>query len=359
MISSNMINNFCEFVKIPSESNDDINFINYLEDFFKKLGANYTKKDTYGNLLIKFSHKNSPNSKALFLSCHADTVSPGVGIEPVVKNDIISSEGATILGADDKAGIAIIIEAIESASKYPPLEILITRNEEIGSLGAKNCELYNDIEAKFGYAFDTEYSNEIIIGGPTFIKLDVEFIGKPAHAGVEPEKGINAITCAANAISRIKFGRIDEEATTNVGVINGGKIRNGVPEKCVFLAEARSTNDSKCLSLIKNMEELCLKTAEEFSCKCNITKELRATAYKLDENLTSVKLAVNAMKELNIKPDIKVINGGSDASTFNIKGIETALLGCGFRDIHSNEEKAVISEMDTMVKILKIIFSSM
>jgi len=355
----NMINNFCNMVKIPSESNNDISFINYLDDLFIKLGANSTKKDTYGNLLVKFDHKNLPNSTPLFLSCHADTVTPGVGIEPVVNNGIISSFGDTILGADDKAGIAIIIEAIESSLKHPPLEILITRNEEIGSLGAKNCDLYKDINAKFGYAFDTEYSNEIIIGGPTFIKLDIEFIGKPAHAGVEPEKGINAITCAANAISRIKFGRIDEEATTNVGVISGGKIRNGVPEQCMFLAEARSTNDSKCLDLIKNIEEVSYKTAEEFSCKCNITKEIRATSYKLDENLKVVKLASNAMKELNIRPDIKVINGGSDASTFNIHGIETALLGCGFRDIHSNNETAVISEMETMVKILHIIFSSL
>lgn len=356
-MSKQIVENFCEFVKIDSESDNDQNFVNYLDVFFKNMGAS-TKKDTYGNLLAKFNHKNSPKSKALFLSCHADTVSPGIGIEPIVEGDIVRSAGETILGADDKAGIAIIVETILCSQKHPPLEVLITRNEEIGSIGAKNCDLYKDISAKFGYAFDTEFVNEIIIGGPTFIKLDFEFIGKAAHAGVEPEKGINAIVCASHAISKIKFGRIAGDATTNVGIIKGGLIRNGVPQSCTFLAEARSTNHQKCLDLVSNMEKVCIEVANDFSCKCNITKLVRAEAYLLDIDLEVVKLAVNSMNELNINPDIKVINGGSDASTFNINGIQTALLGCGFRDIHSKDEKAIISDMEKMVKILDLIFNS-
>lgn len=356
--SQRMINNFFDLVKIPSESEKDQEFVLFLKKFFEQIGAE-TKMDSYGNLLAKISDKNSKNSNPLFLSCHADTVSPGVGIEPVIKDGVISSRGETILGADDKAGIAVIIEAILSSEKHPPLEILITRNEEIGSIGAKNCDLYKFIEAKFGYAFDTEYVNEVILGGPTFIKLDFEFLGKPAHAGVEPEKGINAIVCASHAISRTKFGRIDSEATTNVGIIKGGTIRNGVPDKCLVLAEARSTVHGKCLELIENMEKVFTETAKEFSCKCIIKKELRCESYKLDEKLEVVSLVVSAMKRLKIKPDIKVINGGSDASTFNLKGIETVLLGCGFRDIHSNDEKAIVKDMDDMVKILHEIFYSM
>lgn len=353
-----MIETFFELVKIPSESEKDLDFINYLKSFFEKNGAS-TFTDAYGNLLAKFPHKNSKTSKSLFLSCHADTVSPGVGIEPVLKDGIISSKGETILGADDKAGIAVVIEAILSADKYPPLDVLITRNEEIGSVGAKNCELYKFIDAKFGYAFDTEYINEIILGGPTFIKLDFEFLGKPAHAGVEPEKGINAIVGASHAISKIKFGRIDAEATTNVGIIKGGTIRNGVPDRCLVLAEARSTNHNKCLKLVDEMEKVFLETAKEFSCKCVVKKDLRCESYLLNENLEVVKLVIKAMNTLNIKPDIKVINGGSDASTFNLNNIDTVLLGCGFRDIHSNEEKAVVSDMDNMVKILQEVFYSL
>ena len=348
-----MVKNFIELVKIPSESPDDQKFIEHLDGLFKKMGGE-TKKDSYGNLIVKFAAKNSKNTQAIAFTAHADTVKPGVGIEPVVKDGVISSKGETILGADDKAAVAEMIELIQTAEKHPPIELLILRCEEIGSLGSANLD-YSLVSSKDAYVMDMNQPDEIVVGGPTLMTLDVEYKGKPAHAGMAPEKGISAILAASKAISRLRLGKLDEESTANVGVINGGQIRNGVPDKTTVLAECRCLKHEKALAMAQEMEKIFREASDEVGTEVKIETKVSLKAYLLDENSSAVKNAVAALKKNGVEPRIVVIRGGTDATSLNKNGIAAAALGVGFRDIHSCQETAIIAEMETIAKAMKTI----
>ena len=346
-----LISTFCELVKIPSESPDDNEFIDHLFSLFKMMGGK-SKKDSYGNLIVKFDAKNSKNKTSLAFSAHADTVKPGIGIEPIIENGRVRSNGETILGADDKAAISEIMEMVRTAEKRPPLEIVITRCEEPGSWGSANLD-YSMLDSKLAYVLDMEYPHEIVVGGPTLITFDVDYKGKPSHAGMAPEKGISAILAASKAISRLRLGKLDEETTANVGIIHGGEIRNGVPANAKILAECRCLTHEKALKLADEMEKIFKEASEEVGTQITIDKKLALRAYHLDEKSVAVQLAMTALKKHKINPETKIIRGGTDATHFNSKGIQTGVLGVGYRDIHSCDEYAIIDEMVTMTNVIK------
>ncbi len=279
-MSDRMVEHFMEMVKIDSESGNEENFINYLKKQFEDLGGE-SVKDSYGNLVAKFPAKNSGKTEPILFSCHADTVKPGIGIQPVIKDGVIRSAGDTILAADDKAGIAELIEALKTAETRPPLEIAISRQEEVGLHGVKNLD-YSLISAKKGFLLDNDTLDTIVIGGPSYFAIDVSIKGKAAHAGMEPEKGINAILAAANAISALTLGRLDHETTANVGVINGGMIRNGVPDSVTFLAECRSLNHEKGADLAKEMERTIREKlpGRELRFKSRLTISVKLLIYR-------------------------------------------------------------------------------
>ncbi|MBE3101685.1 MAG: M20/M25/M40 family metallo-hydrolase [Firmicutes bacterium] len=240
-MSERMVKNLCEMVSISSESGEEKEFIEFIKTKLQQEFNGRCQVDHYGNLICKIPPKNSLASEPLMLAAHADTVKPGKGVKPVVRNGVIYSSGDTVLGADCKGGIAEILEAVLSVPQHPPLEIVITREEEIGCVGAKNLD-YSLISAKRGVLVDMDALDAIVIGGPSKMLIDIEITGKGAHSGMEPEKGISAIKAASLAIATLKDGRIDPETTANFGIIQGGLIRNGVPEKCTIKAEVRSLN---------------------------------------------------------------------------------------------------------------------
>ncbi|MFA6234626.1 MAG: M28 family peptidase, partial [Bacteroidota bacterium] len=190
-MTDRMIQQFMEMVRIPSESGNEAAMIAYLKTQFEMIGAE-ARIDGYGNLVAKLPAKGCEGKDPILLSCHADTVKPGVGIEPVLSDGVIRSAGNTILAADDKAGIAEMLEALRIAEVRPPIEIAISRQEEIGLLGVKNLD-YSLISAKRGFLLDNDTLDTIVIGGPSYFAIDVVITGRAAHAGMEPEKGINAI----------------------------------------------------------------------------------------------------------------------------------------------------------------------
>ena len=349
MNSERLIATFCELVKIPSETPNDREFVSYLEKLFRKEGAE-THLDTYGNLVAKFSAKNSANKEPLAFCCHADTVKPGIGIEPVIDNGIIRSKGDTILGADDKAGIAILIEILKSSEKHPPLEFIITRCEEIGTEGSSNLD-YSLIKSKMAYVLDEENIDEIIIGAPTKLAIMVEYRGKSAHAS-EPENGISSILAAAKAIASMKLGRLDTESTANIGVIEGGEVVNGIPERTKIIAECRSCDHNKALSIAKDMEATFRASAKEIGANINIRSEIKYEAFRLPEDSKVVQIAVNALKKNGIKAKTLVITGGLDANNLNKHGIQAATLGVGYRDIHTTEEHLVLKDLETSAKTM-------
>jgi len=353
-MNQRLVDQFIEMVKIPSESGDEKEMIEYLEKKFQKLGAE-TQIDSYGNLIARIDGKGCEGKEPILLSCHADTVKPGVGINPVIENGIIKSDGTTILGADDKAGIAEMLEALRIAEVHPPIEVAISRQEEIGLLGVKNMD-YSLISAKKGFLLDNDTLDTIVIGGPSYFAIDAEVKGRAAHAGMEPEKGINAIFAASKAISQLKLGRLDHETTANVGVINGGIIRNGVPDTATFLAECRSLNHSKAEKLAKEMEAIIKKQVEDAGAEVIIKIDNLCKAVDIPEDSWTVHTAQQALKTVKIDATTTFITGFTDASIYNNQGIEMAVVGIGARLEHSTEEHIYVDDMEKAVQMLLEVF---
>ncbi|HUU05352.1 MAG TPA: M20/M25/M40 family metallo-hydrolase [Patescibacteria group bacterium] len=349
-MNERMIKQFMDMVKIDSESGNEARFIDYLLKEFKKLGAS-ARKDAYGNLVAKLPAKNSKSQEPVLLSCHADTVKPGQGIQPKLVKGVIRSAGDTILGADDKAGIAEMLEALRVAKVRPPLEVAISRQEEVGLHGVKNLD-YRLLHARRGFLLDNDTLDTIVIGGPSYFAIDVEVKGRSAHAGMEPEKGINAIAAAAKAIAALQLGRLDHETTANVGVIQGGIIRNGVPANASFLAECRSLKHKKAQALAKEMERIIKREVTRAGAKAVIKIDNLCKAVEIAPDAWTVVTAQKALKTVGIKAKTTFITGFTDASIYNNHGIEMAVVGIGARNEHSTEEHIHVADMEKALAML-------
>jgi tripeptide aminopeptidase len=277
-----LIKTLCELVSISSESGEEKEFIEFLRNRFQQEFNGQCQLDSYGNLICKIPAKNSSAWEPLMLAAHADTVKPGKGVKPIVKDGVIYSSGDTVLGADCKAGLAEILEAVSSSRRHPPLELVITREEEIGCVGAKNLD-YSLLKARHGVLVDMDALDAIVIGGPSHMRIDIEITGKGAHAGMEPERGVSAIKAAALAIAMLKDGRIDPETTANFGIIQGGLIRNGVPDKCIIKAEVRSLDHSKCIALSNTYKEVFEVMARSIGAKADVSLNLAFKATRISE----------------------------------------------------------------------------
>ncbi len=354
-MSERMVRQFMEMVRIDSESGNEARFMEYLLKEIVALGG-APALDGYGNLIASFPPKGSKATEPILLSCHGDTVKPGVGIEPVLGDDgIIRSKGDTILGADDKAGIAEVLEALRVASVRPPVEFAVSRQEEVGLLGVRAMD-FSRITARRGFLMDNDTLDTIVIGGPTYVALDVKVTGRASHAGMDPEKGINAIRAAAKAISALPLGRIDHETTANVGVINGGLIRNGVPAECTFLAECRSGDHAKAAALAEQMTRTIRAEVEAAGAKAEIVADEKCRAVRIPEDAWAVRVAKQALKTLGIDAGAVFITGFTDASIYNNHGIEMAVVGIGAQNEHSTEECVAVADMEKAVKMLVEVF---
>jgi tripeptide aminopeptidase len=341
-------------VQIDSESGDEARFMDYLSGEIAEVGGQATLDD-YGNLIAKFEAVGCDGVEPILLSCHGDTVKPGVGIEPVIKDGVIRSRGDTILGADDKAGIAEVLEALRVAPVRPPIEFVVSRQEEVGLLGVKAMD-FGRLTARRGFLMDNDTLDTIIIGGPTYFAVDVTVGGRSAHAGMEPEKGINAIQAAAKAIAALPLGRIDEETTANVGVIAGGIIRNGVPDACSFLAECRSADHGKAVALSEQMASTLRREIEDAGATVEIEMDEMCRAVQIPEDAWSVRVAKEALSSVGIDADAVFMTGFTDASIYNNRGIEMAVIGIGAQNEHSTDECITVADMEKAVEMLVEIF---
>jgi tripeptide aminopeptidase len=345
-----MVEQFLEMVKIDSESGNEARMMDYLREALRGMGAE-ADLDGYGNLVARFAAKGCEGKDPILLSCHADTVKPGVGIEPVIEDGIIRSAGETILGADDKAGIAEVLEAMRVAEVHPPVEFAVSRQEEVGLLGVKNLD-FDRITARRGFLMDNDTLETIVIGGPSYFAIDAEILGKGAHAGMEPEKGVSAILAASKAIAALRLGRLDHETTANVGVIEGGMIRNGVPEKCRFLAECRSADHDKAVRLDEEMQSIIREQVESAGARVTIRSENLCRAVRIPENSWSVEVAKKALRKVGIDARCIFITGFTDASIYNNRGIEMAVVGIGAQNEHSTSECIAIADMEKALAML-------
>jgi len=350
-----MVEQFCEMVRIDSESGDEARFLGWLRDELVGMGGEAVF-DAYGNLIARFPGIGASTDEPILLSCHADTVKPGVGIEPVVGDDgIIRSAGETILGADDKAGIAEVLAALRSAPVRPPIEFAISRQEEVGLLGVKAMD-FSLLTAKRGFLMDNDTLATIIVGGPTYITLDVTVQGRSAHAGMEPEKGINAIAAAARAIAALRLGRLGPQTTANVGVITGGVIRNGVPASCSFLAECRSADHDEATALAAGMVATIQREVAAAGAKAEIAVDEKCRAVTIADDAWSVGIARRALSKVGIDAKPVFMTGFTDASIYNNRGIEMAVIGIGAQNEHSTDECIAVADMEKATAMLVEIF---
>jgi len=357
-MSKELIDIFFNMVRISSESGEEKEFISYLKDLFTKELKAKCSIDNYGNLIVKIPAKNTTRTEPVLFGLHADTVKPGKNIEPILKDGIIRSKGETILGADDKAGIAELFEAIRTAEQHPPLEIVVSREEEVGLKGSKNIDI-SLLDSKTGFLIDMDTLDAIVIGGPSYMSIDVDITGKSAHAGMEPEKGISSIKAASYAISMLKEGWIDEETTVNVGIIKGGQILNAVPEKTDVKVECRSQSHEKCLRQSNLIKEVFLTAAKTVGAQAEVKMELLIKASHISEDTEVVKVAKRAVSSVGLKPNVQIICGGTDASNYNEKGIETVVIGMGVKAEHTKEENIAVADMEKAVDVIQHIFKEL
>ena len=332
-----------------------------IDDAGKKTGSNT------GNLVARFpGNKDAP---PILLSAHMDTVEPGRGVLPVLKNGIFRSDGTTILGADDKSAIAIILEALnvikEKNIRCGPVEVIFTICEEIGLLGSKNFN-YDLVTAKCGYVLDSTETEGIVTRAPATNRLEFTIKGKDSHAGAFPEKGINAIWLAGKAIAGIELGRIDEETTCNLGMINGGIATNIVPDLVSVKGEVRSHSRKK-LDYITNKMALSFQSVVDNYKNFLVKESLPRLESRIDLDFPElniphahpvVTLALQASENIGMKMVPKKTGGGSDANIFFENGIITGVLGTGMRHVHTLRESIRIEDMVSstalLVEILKL-----
>jgi len=314
-----------------------------------------------GNLIAKFT--GNVSAPPLLLNAHMDTVEPGRGVTAVLKNGTFTSDGTTILGADDKSAIAILLETLyalkENNLTYGPLEVVFTVCEEIGLLGAKHLD-FSLITAAYGFAVDATDTEGIVTRAPSANHLEFEIHGKDAHAGAAPEKGINAIVLAAKAIADLELGRIDEETTCNIGIIEGGIATNIVPNLVRVKGEARSHNEEKLNQITDRIVSSFKRVIEAYKGKAShdelprvdirIEKDFSRTDIPSDHSV--VALATRAAENLGRKMKTKTSGGGADANVFFEKGILTGVLGTGMRDMHTVRESVNLDDMTRTVELL-------
>lgn len=354
-MSERMVRQFMDMVRIDSESGNEARFMQYLLGEVGKVGGQ-AALDDYGNLIASFPAKGCSATEPILLSCHGDTVKPGIGIEPVIGDDgIIRSKGDTILGADDKAGIAEVLEALRVAPVRPPIEFAVSRQEEVGLLGVKELD-FSRIKSRRGFLMDNDTLDTIVIGGPSYFAIDVTVTGRSAHAGMEPERGINAIRAAAKAIAAVRLGRLDHETTANVGVITGGIIRNGVPASCSFLAECRSGDHAKASALAEEMTRFIRAEVEAEGATVEIVVDEKCRAVRIPESAWAVEVSKKALATVGIDAKAVLITGFTDASIYNNHGIEMAVVGIGAQHEHSTDECIAVADMEKAVKMLVEVF---
>ncbi|MAP36403.1 MAG: hypothetical protein CL698_01925 [Chloroflexi bacterium] len=339
-----LVKTFCELARIDSPSGEEEEMAKEIIKRLENLGFK-TKRDSYGNVIA-----SDGRSDPILLSAHLDTVEPGRGIKPSIDGDRIVSDGTTILGGDCKAGVSAILEALESVSEdgeeYRPVELAFTREEEIGLVGARNLD-FTLINAKEAIVFDGEGPvSQITASSPTYIGFDIEITGRAAHAGVEPEKGLSAIQIAADIISRLPQGRLDENTTFNVGNIEGGTVRNAVPENTTIKGEFRSTSLESLDGLRVQIADV-LKEVRDLYPDALVDDHLHTEfeTYTLTNDDPATLRTKNALASIGLDPTMKPSGGGTDGNVFRLNGISSVVVGMADHGMHTVREFVTIPDL--------------
>jgi tripeptide aminopeptidase len=344
---------FLELVRRPSPSGSERAVADYILAYLRDAGLDPVEDDSVaqtgagsGNITVVVP--GAGRGTPIVIGAHMDTVAVSGPVEPIVENGLVSSAGDTILGADDKAACSVLLALLRELAQEPPrarVTGLFTVSEEIGLIGAKALVL-DGIEAAAGFVFDSEgVPGTIVTSAPSLKKVKAEFRGVAAHAGIAPEHGRNAIVAASRAIAAMPLGRIDDETTANVGLIDGGAATNVVAERCTIEGEARSRNDDKLAAQVSAMLAAITTAAAETGVDVVTSVDEDFRGFALDEAALAVRIACAAADHAGFAVQIAGSGGGSDVNVFNAKGLPSVNLGVGYRDIHSPAESMSLERL--------------
>lgn len=361
-----IVSDFCRLVEIDSPSLQEREMADTLTNELRKLGFEVTedmagkkKQGNCGNIygFLKGEVEGNP----LLFSSHMDTVEPSRNKKAIIHSDgTITGNGTTVLGADDLSGVVAILEALrvikEKKIPHRSIEVLFTIAEEIYLQGSEVFD-YSVIKAKEAYVLDLDGTiGTAARKAPSHYAFEVQIIGKASHAGFAPEQGINAISIAAEAIAKIKQGRIDEETTVNIGTIKGGKATNIVSEECHIMGEVRSLKHDKCMMELEKIRQVFTETAVNHGAELQFSLPRGYQAYEVDAIHPVVERFTDACKSLQYPVKLIETFGGSDSNHFNRNGITSIVMACGMHKSHSTEE---YTHMDDLVKCSSLVLKLM
>lgn len=369
MLNKERINQeFMHLVRIYAPSRGERNLADYLLDKINKLGYTAYEDDVMprvarancGNIIVNIKG-NQPGKRVLF-SAHMDSVEPCNNVNPILRDGVFYSDGTTVLGGDDKCAIAAMLEVLhlikEQDIQHPDLQMIFTVAEEDGLEGSRyinKAELHSDI----GYVLDVNGDpGAIAIAAPGYYDIKTTIKGRKAHAGIDPENGINAITVSAKALAQVPQGRLDEETTANVGLISGGTARNIVADYVEIVSEVRSIDNNKLDALCAQMVATIERVGRENGAEVEVKTDKLYFPAKLQESDEVVQIAKQAMTDLGLPITITTTGGGSDGNNFNMHGIPTAVLAIGMSKVHTTQEFLRVDDLHATAKIILAIIKN-
>ncbi len=358
-----LLDTFLQLVRIDSETFHEGEMVDFVVRRIRKAGydayvdnAGKAVGGEAGNVYVHLPADGVEAPPLLFCS-HLDTVSPGKGVEPVVRGGRVISAGKTVLGADCKAGVAVMLELIrlagDKAFPHGPLEFLFTIAEEKQLQGVRNLE-WERIRSRHAFVLDGSGGvGRVINASPTQDNLEFIFTGRAAHAGVEPEKGINAIYGACWAVSLMRLGRIDSETTANVGIIRGGRAVNIVPDRAVVEGEVRSMDPEKLEEQRRSMIRAAMEAEAAVGVGVEVKTERAYEGFRIDPRDPLVRLAQEAGKAMGMRMEVSPSGGGSDANFLNAAGVKALVLSMGAREAHTTHEYLEIEDLHRLERLCR------
>jgi len=358
---------FTELAAVPSPPGEERAVADIVSRYLRDCGLEVDEDgageeigSTMGNLYTRL--EPTTEGEPLFLCAHLDTVPPTAAIEPVVEDGIVRNAGGTILGADNKAAVAAMLEAtrhvLAEGRRHAGIELLFTPKEEVGLVGAYAFD-HSRLHARVGYVFDQAAPiGVVILGAPFSQSMEVTFHGRAAHSGMHPDDGRSAIVAAARAISEMRLGRVDEDSTANIGTITGGTATNIVAEWCSFVAEARSQDERKLADLVQEMQDAITFAAGVAECDVETKARKSYRGYRFAKSDPAVVLAAGALARCGHPVSYDLSGGAADANVFNERGLACVNLANGMTDIHTPAEHVAVADLEAMVEVTLALFDA-
>ena len=363
MSTERLLAHLFDLVRIDSPSRSEAEVARHCARILESAGftvrfddsATATGSDT-GNLIADLPGTVS-GAPRLLLSAHLDCVEPCRGVEPVVRDGVVTSAGDTVLGADDKAGVAAIVEgvlrALDDRIDRGDIRVVLTVAEEIGLKGAKALA-HEDATADVCLVLDADGEpGGIVTGAPTHYTFVAEFTGAASHAGVAPEEGRSALRMAARAIDAMELGRLDAETTANVGTIEGGTATNVVPAHVTLTGECRSLDASRVEEVRSAMTDVMTGAAESGGGSVDVRWTREYEAFRVPDDSPLLEIAKAACRDVGVVPRLFTTGGGSDGSIFAAQGTPTLVLACGMRSVHSTDERIAVSDLESLAALVR------